>query len=317
MKILVTGANGFVGTVLCRELSEKVYNVKGAFRSIENFSKYSDYIECIAVGEVGPDTDWTDALDGVNSIIHLASRVHVMQDTSVNPLDEYRRINTKGTKRLAAMAAKSGVRKIIYLSTIKVNGEGGALSYTELDTPAPEDPYGISKWEAEQALQKIAAETGLEVVIIRPPLVYGPGVKANFLSMLEFVKRGIPLPLASINNRRSLIYLGNLVDAIITCITHPKAVGQTYLVSDGNDVSTPELIRRVAADMGKPARLFPLPPVLIKFAGRLTGNSEAVDRLIGSLIVDSSKIRNELGWSPPYTMTDGLKETVEWFKKNM
>ena len=213
------------------------------------------------------------------------------------------------------MAAINGVKRFVYVSSVKVNGEGCEKPFTEHDIPAPEDPYGVRKWEAEQMLRKVAGDTGLEIVILRPPLVYGPGVKANFLSLFKIVDRGIPLPLASINNHRSLIYLGNFVDAITTCINHHKAADQTYLVSEGEDVSTAELIRRVAAALGRPARLFPFPPSFMRFTGKLFGKSGAVERLVGSLTIDSSKIRRELGWMPPYTMEQGLKETAEWFKE--
>jgi nucleoside-diphosphate-sugar epimerase len=209
------------------------------------------------------------------------------------------------------------VRRFIFISSIKVNGEGTlpGQPYTADDIPAPADPYGVSKHEAELGLMKLAEETGLEVVIIRSPLVYGPGVKANFLSLLKFVNKGIPMPLASINNKRSMIYLGNLVDAIVTCAAHPNAAGQTFLVSDGTDISTPELMRRVAAAFERPVRLMPFPPSLIRLAGRLLGKSAAMDRLLGSLEVDCGKIRRELGWNPPFTMAAGLKDTAEWFNK--
>ena len=239
----------------------------------------------------------------------------IMTPTISDPLSAYCLVNTAGTEKLARSAASLGVRRFIFMSTVKVNGEGRETPYTEGYTPAPVDPYGISKWEAEKKLKEIACETGMEVVVLRSPLVYGSGVKANFLRLLEVVARGIPLPLASIDNRRSLIYLGNLVDAIITCINHPKAARQTYLVSDGEDVSTQELIRRVADALGRQARLFPFPPSFMKLAGSIIGKSDAVERLLGSLVVDSSKIRRELGWMPPYTMEEGLEETAEWFKR--
>jgi len=194
------------------------------------------------------------------------------------------------------------------MSSIKVNGEESLQPYTEKDTPAPSDPYGITKWEAEQRLQEIADKTGMEVVFLRPPLVYGPGVKANFLRLIKWVDRGIPLPLSLVRNRRSLIYLGNLVDAIVICVSHAEASGQTYLVSDGEDVSTPKLIRRIAAALGKPVRLFPFPSVLLKTAGKISGRSKAVERLVGSLTVDMIKIQNELNWIPPYTMDQGIGE---------
>lgn len=313
--ILITGVTGFVGKTLAEKAVTEGLTVLGAIRSAKDMAVLQTGVKPIQIQSIGADTDWSLALEGVEVIIHLAARVHEMNDTASDPLTAFREVNVAGTERLARMAAQAGVRRFVYLSSIKVNGEGCNISYTELDKPAPQDAYSVSKWEAEQVLQKIAAQTGLEFVIIRPPLVYGPGVKANFLKMVEVVNRGIPLPFTNINNSRSLIYLGNLIDAIITCISHPEAAGQTYLVSDGEDISTPELFRMVACALGKPARLFHFPPRLMRLAGRLTGKSEAVGRLLGSLVVDSSKIRNELGWKPPYTMEQGLRETAEWFKR--
>jgi nucleoside-diphosphate-sugar epimerase len=201
------------------------------------------------------------------------------------------------------------------MSTVKVNGEGREVQYCEDDIPGPLDPYGISKWEAEKIIKAIANETGMETVIIRTPMVYGPEVKANFLKLLKAVDSGIPMPLASVNNRRSIIYLGNLVDVIVTCLTHHKAGQKTYLVSDGKDVSTPELIRQIATALGKPVRLFHLPMFMLSLAGFITGKSQEIERLTGSLAVDSSKIRKELGWNPPFTLAWGLKQTAEWFNK--
>lgn len=314
MKVLVTGATGFVGAALVSRLVDSGrFGVRTAVR--RESGKLLAGVEQIVAGDLSPNTDWQQALVGGGAVVHLAARVHVMNDTATDPLSAFRKVNVAGTEHLARMAAINGVKRFVYVSSIKVNGEGCEKPFTEHDIPATDDPYGISKWEAELVLRKVAEDTGLEVVIFRPPLVYGPGVKANFLSLLKMVDRGIPLPLASINNHRSLIYLGNFVDAITTCIDHPKAAGQTYLVSDGEDISTAELIRRVAAALGRPARLFPFSPSLMRFAGKLFGKSYAVERLIGSLTIDSSKIRRELGWKPPYTMEQGLKETAEWFKE--
>jgi Nucleoside-diphosphate-sugar epimerases len=219
-----------------------------------------------------------------------------------------------GTAQLAREAARAGVRRLVFVSSIKVNGEESAITYRPESPPNPSDPYGISKWEAELELRKVEAETGMEVVVVRPTLVYGPGVKANFLELMKVVSLGIPLPLANITNRRSLIYVGNLVDILAVCASHPVAAGQTYLVSDGEDVSTPDLIRRVAAALGVTPRLLPFPVALFRVAGKLFGKSSAVSRLTGSLAVDSAKVRGDLGWLPPYSMAQGLRETAEDFK---
>ncbi len=222
----------------------------------------------------------------------------------------YRATNTEATLNLARQAAQAGVKRFVFISSIKVNGEGRDAPYRETDAAAPEDAYAISKWEAEQGLRQIARETGLEVVILRPPLVYGPGVKANFQRLLQMVRRGWPLPLGAIHNRRSLLYLGNFVDAIRLCVEHPAAAGQTFLLDDGEPVSTPELIRAVARAMGRPARLLAVPVGVLEFAGALLGKRAAVARLTGSLWVDSSAIRSRLGWTPPFSMEAGLAATV-------
>jgi nucleoside-diphosphate-sugar epimerase len=212
-------------------------------------------------------------------------------------------------------AANDGVKRFIFISSIKVNGEGRADAYTEDDEVSPQDHYGVSKWEAEQELRKISDTTDIEMVILRPPLVYGPGVKANFLRLFKIVERGFPLPLSSIKNRRSFIYLGNLIDAIITCINHPEAAGHTFLVGDEENISTPGLIRQIALALKKPARLFSIPPFLMQLAGKFIGKSAAIDRLLGSLTIDSTKIRKKLEWKPPYTIEQGIKETAMWYQK--
>jgi nucleoside-diphosphate-sugar epimerase len=312
--ILVTGANGFVGRALCANLVEHGHAVRGSVR--RNNKVVNPKIERVVVGEINGQTDWSAALPGVDSIIHLAARVHVMHETSVNPLEEFRRANVQGTEQLARSASAQGVKRLVFVSSIKVNGEEtiGGHRYAEFDSSSPKDPYGVSKWEAEQALHRVAKETGLEVVIVRPPLVYGAGVKGNFAQMLRVLAKGIPLPLASVSNLRSLIYIGNFVDALVTCATHPAAAGQTYLVSDSEDVSTPDLLRQLGAAMGHPARLLPCPPALLKMAGRVLGKSAQVERLLGSLQVDSSKIRRELAWQPPYSLQQGLQATAEWYR---
>ncbi|MDP1871630.1 MAG: SDR family oxidoreductase [Gallionella sp.] len=308
--VLVTGASGFVGGALCAGLVGLGHEVRASVRNPEIFSIVG--CDVLKISSIDFDTDWADSVTGVDVVIHLAARVHVMTDKASNSLAEFRRVNVAGTENLARQAARAGVKRLVYVSSIKVNGEAteGVRKFSELDAPVPQDPYGVSKYEAEQALHRVAAETGLEVVIVRPPLVYGAGVKGNFAQMLKVLALGIPLPLASVGNRRSLIYVGNLVDALILCATHPAAAGQTYLVSDGDDVSTPELLRELGDAMGHPARLLPCPQALLKLAGRLTGKADQVERLLGSLRVDSDKIRRELGWTPPYTPQQGLQLTV-------
>jgi nucleoside-diphosphate-sugar epimerase len=310
--VLVSGANGFVGRVLASTLTRRGYAAYFAVRAANSRNQGNERV----IGAISGSTDWSAALRNVDVVIHLAARVHVMDDVSIDPLAEFRKVNVQGTENLARQAAKAGVKRFVFVSSIKVNGEQtvSGQKFSEDNVPAPSDAYGISKWEAEQALHQISRETGLEVVILRLPLVYGPGVKGNFIQMMKAVSAGIPLPLASVRNSRSLVYLGNLVDALIACATHPAAAGQTYLISDGEDVSTPELLRRLAGALGVPARLFPFPPSLLKFAGMLTGKSAQVDRLLGSLQVDSSKIRQELGWQPPFSMAQGLKATAEWYR---
>lgn len=315
MKVLVTGATGFVGQPLCEKLLTTFGLVRGAVWIAGPTTNLPAGVQPTPIEAIGPDTDWTQALAGIDIVIHLAARVHVMDDTSEDPLEAYRQVNVAGTENLARQAVVNGARRLVFISTVKVHGEEADVSYTEADRLAPEDPYGVSKQEAEDVLHRVSAETGLEIVIIRPPLVYGPGVKANFRRLLVTVQRGLPLPLSRICNKRSLVGLGNLVDAIDLCATHPQAAGNTYLVSDGEDVSTPELVRMIAAAFGRPARLFPVPLPLMRLAGKLSGKGASVDRLVGSLMVDSSKIRRELGWQPPYTMTQSLAETAEWFRK--
>lgn len=307
-RLLVTGANGFVGLFLCDELMRRGMQVSAAIRTR---NQLPSGVELVTVGAIDGATDWSKALVGASVVIHLAARVHVMRDTAFDPLEEFRKVNLHGTENLARQAAQAGVRRLVYVSSIKVNGEQTAdVPFSETDTANPQDPYGVSKWEAEQVLHQVARETGLEVVIVRPPLVYGKGVKGNFAQMMKVLGRDIPLPLASVENRRSLIHVGNLVDAVILCATHPMAANQTYLVSDGEDVSTPDLLRQLGAAMGHTARLFPCPPILLRLLGKLAGKSDQVERLLGSLRIDSGKIRRELGWKPPVTLREGLRKTV-------
>ena len=304
MKVLVTGANGFIGEALCASLVNSGYALVPAVR------RNCGLPHEVVVGNLNASNDWHLALAGCDAVVHLAARVHVMDDSSQDPLSMYRETNTEATLNLARQSIQTGVKRYIFISTIKVNGEGRDTAYRETDVPAPADAYAISKWEAEQGLRRIAEETGLEVVILRPPLVYGPGVKANFLRLMQAVQKGWPFPLGAIRNRRSLLYLGNFVDAIRLCVEHPAAAGQTFLLDDGKPVSTPELIRALAHAMGRPARLLVVPVWMLEFLGALVGKRAAVARLSGSLFVDSSLIRSRLGWVPPFSMGAGLAATV-------
>ncbi len=304
MRVLATGAAGFVGRPLAEELELRGHEVARTVR------RPSGLPEETVIGDLRDAPALGTALAGCDAVIHLAARVHVMRDTVADPLALYRATNTDATLNLARQAAQVGVKRFVFVSSIKVNGEGRDAAYREIDAPAPEDAYAISKWEAEQGLWQIAQETGMEVVILRPPLVYGPGVKANFRRLLDTVARGWPLPLGAIENRRSLLFLGNFVDAIRVCIEHPEAAGQTFLIDDGQPVSTPELVRAVAHAMRRPARVLAVPVGVLEFAGVLLGRRAAVARLTGSLWVNSSLIRSRLDWTPPYSMAAGLAETV-------
>lgn len=292
MKFLVTGANGFVGKPLCNELFARGQSVCAAVRSANSLTQKGD---ATIVGSIDGETNWRDALRGVEVVIHLAARVHVMKDDVADPLSEFLKVNLSGTENLARQAVQAGVKRLVYVSSIKVNGDNATQAYLESDTPNPQDPYGISKWRAEEALRRIEQESGLEVVIVRPPLVYGAGVKGNFISLMTAIDKGIPLPLAGANNLRSLVYVGNLVDALIACATHPAAAGQTYLLSDGEDVSTAMLVEKIAAALGRKSRSFYFPPSVLRAAAAVLGRSAQVDRLFGSLQVNNQKIRSELG----------------------
>jgi len=314
MKVFVTGANGFIGKALCSRLISENFIIFGAVRS-GVASEVFPGTKVIEIGDINGSTNWGNKISETDVVVHTAARVHVMNDPASEPLAAYRKVNVQGTENFARRAAELGVKRFIFLSTVKVNGEENRKAYTESDRPSPMDSYGISKMEAEKIISDISVKTGMETVILRPPLVYGPGVKANFLRLLRVVDRGIPLPLASTKNQRSMIYVENLVDAILQCMRNPYAAGQTYLVSDGQNVSTPELIRMIAAALQKGPRLFRFPPLALYMAGRLTGRGPAVDRLIGSLTVDTGKIRNELGWTAPFTLEEGLRNTAFWYKR--
>jgi len=307
LRILVTGPNGFIGSALVpRLLSAKRFQVRAAVRNPS--VKLPSGCERDLVREIGPDTDWTHAVSGVDVVVHLAGRAHVMRATNQDALDAFRRVNVSGTLNLAAQSARAGVKRFVFLSSAKVFGDSG--HYSERDTPVPTDSYGVSKYDAEQGLQRVAAQANMEYVIIRPPLVYGPGAKANFEMLIKAIEAGIPLPLAAIGNRRSFVALDNLVDFIVTCISHPAAANEIFLVSDGEDLSTPDLIRRLAAAMSKRPRLLPVPVPVLKTAAAWIGRRGMAQRLTESLYFDTSKTSRLLGWSAPLSVDEGLRRAV-------
>jgi len=310
-QVLVTGASGFVGSHLCGYLQGQGLFVRGMSRS----GVVPDGVENIVCNFADMAIS-NDILKGVDVVFHLAARVHIMQDAAADPLAEFRKVNTEGTLSLARQAASAGVKRFVFISSIKVNGESTMYGspFSPDDVFASKDPYGQSKWEAEQGLFDLAKETGMEVVVIRPPLVYGPGVKANFQKMIQWVDKGVPLPLGAINNQRSLVGLENLVDFIGLSGTHPRAANEVFLISDGEDVSITELLRKVAKALGKKARLIPVPVGLMTFAAKLVGKEDVANRLFGSLQVDSSKARELLGWKPVVSMDEQLKKTVAALK---
>ena len=312
MKILVTGANGFIGTHLCETLAKSGHQVRSTARSLDPKSSTTrEMIIC--------DLESADNLDhlttGCEAIVHLAGRAHVMSDDPATSESLYVSANVDATKKLARSASRTGVKRMILMSSVKVNGESTTIDtpFTSHDTPNPQDPYGRSKARAEQALWDVTSTSGLEGVVIRPPLVYGPGVRANFASLIGIVGRGIPLPLGSIQNKRSFVSLDNLVDLIATTLQSPNAAGNTFLVSDGHDLSTPDLIRSIASALDQSPKLFPFPSALLKLAATATGKRSAYDRLCGSLTVDIALTKQKLSWSPPCTVQDSMQRTVDAF----
>ena len=301
-RIVVTGAGGFVGRRTCEALRHEGIGVLAVSRS-----------SGLNIGEISGLTDWSPALSRGATIVHLAARAHVLEKSSARDVALFREVNTSGTRRLALDAARIGVRRLVFLSSIRVLGKStdGRSPFTIEDLPAPKEPYALSKAEAEQALWEVASETGLEVCIIRPPLVYGPGAVGNFRRLMQLARSGIPLPLGSVQNSRSLVALDNLIDLIRICVSHPRAAGQTFLVSDSGTISTPDLIRGIATAMGKHARLVPVPVSLLRLGGRVLGKSSEIDRLLGSLEVDITHTRDVLGWSPPIDIQEGLRRAVQ------
>jgi len=310
--ILVTGGTGLVGNALICGLSSKQgIHVKALVRT--HAKALPSKVDQVLFQGLDGDVDYSHSLENTTVIIHAAARVHVMDDQVKDSLAEFRKVNVEGTLNLAKQAAQAGVKRFVYISSVKVNGESTSAEqpFTPDDRVATDDPYGLSKWEAEQGLFKLAKETNMEVVVVRPPLIYGEGVKANFAKMMQVVAKGILLPLGEIHNQRSFMALDNLVDFIITCITHPKAANEVFLISDGEDVSTTELLQKVAKAMGKKARLIPVPVGLMSFVAKLLGKEDVANRLFDSLQVDSSKARELLGWQPVITMDEQLKKIVK------
>jgi nucleoside-diphosphate-sugar epimerase len=312
MKILVTGASGFIGHILIPRLIKSGHEVVATSR---NTNTNSTRAVTHPIAELGPDTDWGDALSEVEAVIHLAARVHVMSDNASDPIAEYRRINTEGTAKLARDSAKAGVRHFIFMSTIKVNGESsGLVPFNAHDIPAPKEPYAIAKLEAEEVLLGIVRYSNMQATIIRPPLVYGPGVKGHFVSLLKICGKGWPLPIDCIDNRRSIIYVGNLVDMVHRLIEAPPSTTGVYLCRDPQDVSTPELFQKVSAALGVKPLIVPFPLSLLRLSAAIIGKSAIVSRLTESLYVDDGPTRNDLSWTPPFSMLQGLEETATWFQ---
>jgi nucleoside-diphosphate-sugar epimerase len=311
--VLVTGGRGFVGMALSTAALSKGFAVRISSR--QKLTTPRSLLEFCQVGDLCPTTDWFAALQGIDAVVHCAGRAHVMKDTAVDPLAIFRTVNLDGTLSLARQAVEARVKRFVFISSIGVNGAQTVLGkpFSEIDKPNPHNAYALSKWEAEQGLLRIAAETGMEVVIIRPPLVYGPGAPGNFGSLIRWLQRGVPLPLGAIHNQRSLVALDNLVDLIVTCLTHPAAANQTFLVSDGEDVSTTELLRRMGQATGHPARLVSVPAGLLKLAATMLGKRDVAQRLCGSLQVDIEKTLRLLDWTPPLSLDQGLKKAAEGY----
>jgi nucleoside-diphosphate-sugar epimerase len=310
VRLLITGANGFVGRALTFEAVARGLMVRAASRC---YSAFPETIECVSVGDIDGNTDWHDALTSCDVVAHLAARAHVMHDTTTEPFTEFRKVNVDGTLNLARQAASAGVKRFVFISSIGVNGaETFSAPLAVQDEPAPHSPYAVSKHEAELGLKALALETGMEVVIIRPPIVYGPNAPGNFGSLMRWLSRGLPLPLGAVTlNRRSLVALDNLVDLILTCLQHPKAANQTFLVSDGDDLSTTELLQRMSKAMNRPARLLPVPVSLLAFSARMLGKTSVAQRLLGSLQVDISKTCELLDWKPPVSVDEGLRRAAQ------
>lgn len=311
MTVLLTGASGFVGRAVLDAAKQRGINVRPVFRTPDSANKHSG---AVLVPGLDGEADWSQALQGVDAVIHAAARAHVMDEVALDSLTEYRRVNVQGTSNMARQAAAAAVRRFVFISSIKVNGEKTSIGrpFTAEDAPAPEDAYGLSKAEAETELRRIAEETGMEVTIIRPPLIYGPGVKGNFSSLVNWVRQGLPLPLGGLTyNRRSLVSLDNLVDLLLVCVEHPKAANQTFLISDGEDISTTELLRKIGKALSRPARLLWVPAGLLVLMASLLGKRAISQRLLGSLQVDIYKTGELLDWKPLVSVDEGLRKALE------
>lgn len=307
MKVLATGANGFVGSVVMDALRSR-----GDMEPVGLVRRRPEGAagDLQACGDLEAVSDWRPFLEGVDAVVHCAARAHVLRDEVEDPLAVFRRVNVDATLRLARHAAEAGVRRFVFVSSIGVLGRSQERPFRFSDPAHPEEPYAISKWEAEQGLWALARETGMEVVVVRPPLVYGPGAPGNFGQLLKWVAKGVPLPLGAVDNRRSLVALDNLVDLLLRCVEHPAAAGETFLAADGEDVSTTELLRRVARAMDRRARLVPMPPGVLRAGARLVGKGEMARRLLDSLQVDIAHTRERLGWEPPVSLDEGLRRAV-------
>lgn len=313
--VLLTGATGFVGRYLWKFLTSTGYSVTGTTRrSAEDFSV--DEHKLISIGDLGSAVDWEPVLKGVDCVVHLAARVHVMRDREPDPLAAFRRVNVGGTERLLRHACESGVKRFVYISSVKVHGDATTgAPFKVTDAPLPTDPYAQSKLEAERLVEAIGAQIGIETVVIRPPLIYGPGVGGNFIRLLQMIDKGYPLPFGRIDNQRSLVGVANLCDLIRECLSNRSAAGRTFLVSDDQDVSTPELLRLIAASMSRPARLLPVPPAVLRVVAKAAGRSAELSRLTGSLRVDVAETMRILDWAPPFSLADEIESTVRWYER--
>lgn len=313
-RVVVTGANGFVGQPLCATLLAAGHKVRAVVRRDEALRALPEGAEAVVLPQLDESTDWSEALSNADAVVHLVARTHVLEDKAADPLSAYRAVNIDLTEGLVRAAIAAGVKRFVFMSSIKAAGENADAPYTETMTPQPQDAYGVSKLEAEGRLLELTAGTDLAPVILRPPLVYGPGVKANFLRLMKALDRGLPLPLGAVRNARSMVFVGNLTSAVAAALAHPEAAGELFHVADKETLSTRELLLCLGERLGRPARLLPVPAGLLRLGGRALNKQGEMDRLLGSLTVATEKIQTRLGWSAPYSVQEGLEETVRWFR---